>query len=143
MEELHRDDKTWGALVHLGGIVGQAIMSPVGNIIGALVLWLIKRNESRFIDQEGKEALNFQITLSLIAAAIFVINGISWGFWSFGRLFRGDDVFLKHDWDFRFFSTIGLMKVVWILNLVFSIIAAVSAGKGTPYRYPISFRIVK
>jgi uncharacterized protein len=133
-----KEEKTWGALVHLGGLIGMAILSYVGNIIGALVMWLIKRNESSFIDNQGKEALNFQITLSLINVAIGLVVSIRHGVWAFRRLWRDD-------WDFDLFSMsfVSLYGIVWLLNIIFSIIGAVKASNGVPYRYPISWRIVK
>ena len=133
-----KEEKTWGALVHLGGLIGMAILSYVGNIIGALVMWLIKRNESSFIDNQGKEALNFQITLSLINVAIGLLISIRHGVWAFRRLWR-------HDWDFDLFSMsfVSLYGIVWLLNIIFSIIGAVKASSGVPYRYPFSWRIVK
>jgi uncharacterized Tic20 family protein len=133
-----KEEKTWGALVHLGGLIGMAILSYVGNIVGALVMWLIKRNESSFIDNQGKEALNFQITLSFINVAIGLLISIRHGVWAFPRIWRGD-------WDFDFFtmSSVSLYGIVWLLNIIFSIIAAVKASNGISYRYPISWRIVK
>ncbi len=139
----NKDDRTWGMLVHLGGVIGQAIFSPVGNILGALVLWLFKRNESPFVDVEGKEALNFQITISLAAVALNIINGIAWGVWSFTN-FLINEPFIRHgDWSFQFISTFGFSKLLWAVNLIFSIIAAIEANKGIHYRYPVSLRLVK
>lgn len=133
-----KEEKTWGALVHLGGLIGMAILSYVGNIVGALVMWLIKRNESSFIDNQGKEALNFQITLSFINVAIGLLISIRHGVWAFRRIW-------SDDWDFDFFtmSSVSLYGIVWLLNIIFSIIAAVKASNGIPYRYPLSWRIVK
>ncbi|KAA2242510.1 DUF4870 domain-containing protein [Chitinophaga agrisoli] len=135
----HKEEKTWGALVHLGGIIGMAILSHVGNIIGALVMWLIKRNDSAFIDNQGKEALNFQITLSFINVAIGVLYGIRHGVWAFRHMWDNDFSFRHIDF-FTFSSAYG---IVWLLNIIFSIIGAVRANKGEAYRYPISWRIVK
>jgi uncharacterized Tic20 family protein len=136
-----KDERTWGALVHLGGLIGMAILSFVGNIIGALVMWLIKRNESAFIENQGKEALNFQITLSFINVAIGLLYSLRYGFHAFRGLWR-------HDYDFDNFdifslSSVGAYGVVWLLNVIFSIIGAVKASNGVAYRYPISWRIVK
>ncbi|WP_298734667.1 DUF4870 domain-containing protein [uncultured Chitinophaga sp.] len=133
-----KEEKTWGALVHLGGLIGMAVLSYVGNIIGALVMWLIKRNESSFIDNQGKEALNFQITLSLINVAIGLLISVRHGVWAFRRVWRDD-------WDFDVFSFsfVSLYGIVWLLNIIFSIIGAVKASSGVAYRYPISWRIVK
>lgn len=133
-----KEEKTWGALVHLGGLIGMIILSFVGNIVGALIMWLIKRNESSFIDNQGKEALNFQITLSFINLAISLLTSIRYGFWAFRNIWWNDFDGM-HD-GFTFSSLHG---IVWILNIVFSIIAAIRASKGIAYRYPLSWRIVK
>jgi uncharacterized Tic20 family protein len=133
-----KEERSWGTFVHLGGLIGMAILPTVGNIIGVLVLWLIKRNESRFVDDQGKEAINFQITLSIAAVIINLINNISTGFWSltnFWRHTRGDFYF---SWGWT-----DLMGIIWLLNIIFSIIAAVKANNGITYRYPLSLRLVK
>ncbi len=119
----------------------MAILSHVGNIIGALVMWLIKRNDSAFIDNQGKEALNFQITLSFINVAIGVLYSIRHGVWAFRHMWDND--FRFRDVDFFTFSSVSAYGIVWVLNVVFSIIGAVKANKGEAYRYPISWRIVK
>lgn len=142
-EQQLKDDKIWGAIVHLGGIIGQVMIPGVGNIIGALIFWLIRRNESPFVDKEGKEALNFQISISIIQVIIMVVNGLQWGIWTFGRVLSGDNIFNHPGWGYRFFSTVGVLQLVWLLNVIFSIIAAVTANKGTHYRYPLSLRLVK
>ncbi|PSL43774.1 hypothetical protein CLV51_10784 [Chitinophaga niastensis] len=134
-----KEERTWGTLVHLGGIIGMAILPTVGNIIGVLVLWLIKRNESKFVDDQGKEAINFQITLSIAAVIINIINNISLGLWSlanFWRHTRGD--FFEFSWGWT-----DLIGVIWIINVIFSVIAAVKANNGISYKYPLSLRIVK
>ncbi|MET3878189.1 MULTISPECIES: DUF4870 domain-containing protein [Chitinophaga] len=133
-----KDERTWGAVVHLGGIIGMLILPTVGNIIGVLIFWLIKKNESTFVDSQGKEAINFQITLSIAAVIVNLINNIATGFWSltsFWRHARGE-----------FYNTWGwtnLLGVLWLLNVIFSIIAAVKASNGQSYKYPLSVRLVK
>ncbi|OPX33762.1 orotate phosphoribosyltransferase [candidate division KSB1 bacterium 4484_188] len=74
--ELSQDIRLWAMLCHLIALAGFVI--PFGNIIGPLVVWMIKREESPFIDYHGKEALNFQISMSIyiIAAAILVLIAI-------------------------------------------------------------------
>ncbi|WP_143306679.1 DUF4870 domain-containing protein [Chitinophaga vietnamensis] len=135
-----KDERTWGTFIHLGGIVGMMIIPGVGNIIGVLILWLIKRNESAFVDDQGKEAINFQITLSLISVLLGIIGFISFGLWSLGTFWSN-----RHDmFDFHWgWSWMGLHGILWILNLVFSIVGAVKASNGVSYRYPFSLRIVK
>ncbi|SEW40286.1 hypothetical protein SAMN05428988_5270 [Chitinophaga sp. YR573] len=134
-----KEERTWGTLVHLGGIIGSLIWPSVGNILGALIIWLVKRNEYTFVDDQGKEALNFQITLGIANAVLGIISAISLGFWSFSTMFfhRGDFDFA----DITIFS--GGHGLLFLLNLIFSIIGAVTANKGEAYRYPLSWRIVK
>ncbi|MHC4157559.1 MAG: DUF4870 domain-containing protein [Planctomycetota bacterium] len=85
--------------------------------IGPLIIWLVKKDDDPFVDDQGKEALNFQITV-LIA---MIVSGL------------------------LIFVCIGsiLMPAVWIVDLVFCIIASIKASGGQAYRYPLSIRFVK
>lgn len=132
-----KDERNWGTFIHLGGILGTIVLSSVGNIILVLVLWLIKRNESKFVDDQGKEALNFQITISIASAAVTLIGNILNGFWSLGNFFMGFGMF-HGGWSWYKLNTI-----LWVINVIFSIIAAVKANEGVGYKYPLSLRLVK
>jgi uncharacterized protein len=137
-----KDERTWATFVHLAGIVGAMLLHSVGNIIAPLAIWLIKRNDSGFVNEEGKEALNFQLTIGIVNAIIGVLSAIRLGFWSINNMFRGYD-----SWDFvglRDFSLFsGTHTLIWIINVIFSIIAAVNVSKGISYRYPVNLRLVK
>lgn len=102
-------------LCHLSAFLGFII--PFGNILGPLVIWLIKKAEYPFVDDQGKEALNFQISI-LIA---FIISAI------------------------LMFIAIGflLMVAVAIYAIVMIIIAAIKANEGVAYRYPYALRLIK
>ncbi|WP_369374946.1 DUF4870 domain-containing protein [Promicromonospora sp. Populi] len=104
------DERLWAVLAQVGPFI-------LG-FIAPLVIWLIFKDRSRFVDQEGKESLNFQITvvLGLIAAAI--ITGITFGFG-------------------------GFVYLAFIAAIVFMIMAAVANSKGAPYRYPVTIRFIK
>lgn len=102
------DDKTMGLLAHLLGI----ILGP----IGPLIIWLMKKDTSPFVNDQGKEALNFQITL-----AIGYVAGIILSFFCIGFL---------------------VLPVVFIASLVFSILAALQAKDGIAYRYPFALRLI-
>jgi len=108
------DARKWAMVCHLAGLAGFVI--PFGNIIGPLVVWLLKREESPFIDDQGKEALNFQITMIVyfFVAAILTVVLI-------GLL---------------------LLPVLFIADLVLTIMAAVKASDGIPYRYPYILRLL-
>jgi uncharacterized Tic20 family protein len=103
------DDRNLAMLAHLLGIVSS--------FVGALIIWLIKKDQSAFIDAQGKEALNFQITIILG----FIIAG-ALTFILIGAL---------------------LMPLLWIANLVFCILAAVAVSKGEHYKYPFALRLLK
>jgi hypothetical protein len=109
------DAKQWAMFAHLAGLAGYVI--PFGSILGPLIIWQIKKNEFPFVDDQGKEALNFQITVAIAAVVCFVLM----------------------------FVLIGLLllPVLLIGDLVFIILAAIAANNGQAYRYPISIRLVK
>ena len=103
-----KDDCNLAILAHLLGIFT--------GFIGALVLWINKKDDSAFVGENAREALNFQITLAIgyVASAVLVIVLI--GFLMF--------------W------------VLYLANIVFCIIGAVAASKGQLYKYPFVFRLV-
>lgn len=107
------DDRTMGMLAHLlGGLT---------NFLGPLIIWLIKKDESPFVNDQGKEALNFQITVvaGYICAAIL-------GLIPFVNCIAG-----------------VLVPVIWIAALVFAVLGCLAANKGEVYRYPIALRLIK
>lgn len=111
-----RDERMWGMLCHLSALA-MFILPAAGNIIGPLIVYLIKKDEYSFVDDQGKESLNFQITVTILmfVSAILIIIGIG----------------------------ILLLLAIGIAALVFTIIAAVRANEGEFYRYPWSIRFLK
>ncbi len=105
------DEKTMGLLTHLSAIV-------LG-FIGPLIFWLIYRERSAFLNDQGKEALNFNITVAIAYIASFILMAIT-----FGILFF-------------------LPFLVGIAALVFQILGGVAANKLEAYRYPVALRLVK
>ncbi len=103
-----QDERNLAMLAHLLGIFT--------GFIGALVIWLIKKDESRFVAEEAKEALNFQITMGIAFVVAWALAFILIGFF--------------------------LIPVLFIANFIFCILAAVSASKGNPYKYPVAIRLV-
>jgi uncharacterized Tic20 family protein len=108
------NQRTYATFMHLMLIFATFTALPL--ILGPLVMWLVKKDESPFLNDHGKEALNFNLSIFIymIAAALSFICGIG----------------------------IVLLPVVWVFGLVFSIIAAVSANRGEYYRYPACIRII-
>jgi uncharacterized Tic20 family protein len=103
------DDKNIATITHLAGILFS--------FIPALIVWLLKKDDSHYLATQAKEALNFQIT---VAIALFISGTVlSW-------------------------ILIGLafIPIIWLANIIFCIIAAVSTSKGETYRYPICLRLI-
>lgn len=103
-----KDECNLAMLAHLLGIFS--------GFVGPLVIWLIKRDESAYIADQSREALNFQITVAIALFASIVLKIVLIG--------------------------IVLVPIVFIVNFVLSIIAAVDASKGKAYRYPFALRLV-
>ena len=103
------DDRNLAMLAHLLGIVS--------GFVGALIIWLIKKDQSAYVDEQGKEALNFQITMLIAFVGAWILV----------------------------FVLIGalLFPLLLVVNLVFCILAAVAASKGEHYRYPFAIRLLK
>ena len=103
-------------LCHVAAFVGLLI-PLVGNIVGPLVIRLLKREEHVFIDEQGKESVNFEITISIcgIVAGILFCLGIG----------------------------IVLGAIVTVDWIVFVTIAAIKSSAGEHYRYPVALRLVK
>jgi uncharacterized Tic20 family protein len=108
--------RTWCAFIHASALLGVLLHFP-GHLLPPLILWLIKRNESPELDAHGKEAVNFQISMLLynLVAAVFCLVLVGFVF----------------------------LAILWVLNTVFVIIAAIQASDGKFYRYPIAIRFIQ
>ncbi len=121
-EELSKDARMWAMFCHLAGLAGFVVPVVISGIIAPLIVWLIKKDEHPFIDEHGKEAVNFQISMSLYT----LIGSIACIITCIGVIF------------IPFF-----IGGVYIINLVFLLIATVKANNGERYCYPISIRFIK
>lgn len=115
--------RTWNMLCHLSALSGF-VGVPLGNILGPLLVWQIKKNEIPSVEIHGKAALNFQITI-LIGVLASVVVGFILSFICIGFLF--------------FFVAMA----IGLCGLIFAIIAAIKASNGEDYKYPYSFELVK
>jgi uncharacterized protein len=108
--------RTWGMLCHLVALVGF-LGIPFGHLLGPLVVWLFKKNEYPFADEQGKESLNFQISMTIYAILPIILVLI--------------------------FIGIPLLILLGIADAILVIIAAVKASNGESYRYPLTIRFLK
>jgi uncharacterized Tic20 family protein len=110
-----RSEKNLAMWCHLGTFSG--ILIPFGNFLAPLLIWLAKRDEYPLVEDQGKEALNFQLSLSLYSIIGFVL------------------VFL--------IVGIFILVVLALFGIIQVIKASISANNGEKYRYPLCLRVIK
>ncbi|MEO0477065.1 MAG: DUF4870 domain-containing protein [Planctomycetota bacterium] len=120
---MSKEERELGMICHLLGFCGFTGI-PFGHLLGPLVLWLIKKDEFAFVNEQGKEAVNFQITTSIVGIIAIVI--------SIPLALTGIGLCLA----------IPLMLTLTIVWIVFMVQAAMASNKGLPYRYPICIRFI-
>jgi uncharacterized Tic20 family protein len=109
------EERQWGLIAHLSALAGLII--PFGNVLGPLVVWLIKKDQLSFAADQAKEALNFHITVALAGIVCAVLMLVFIGFL--------------------------LLPLLGLFALVFTIVAAVKVSNGEAYRYPFTLRLIK
>jgi hypothetical protein len=116
---IEKDQRTWAMIAHLSAFAFY--ISGIGHILGPLIVWLSKRDGNPFVDDQAKEALNFQISITIyfIAAIIMCVTII-----------------------FAFIG-IPILIVIGAFQIVCMIIAAIKANEGVAFRYPLSLRFIK
>ncbi|WP_029146150.1 DUF4870 domain-containing protein [Microbacterium luticocti] len=115
-------DKQAAMWAHIGGIIG---------FLPSLIIWLLLKDRGPRTNVEAKEALNWQITFTIImiglSIVIGIINGVMWatGMWAIPPLLS----LIPWAW--------------WVVNVIFSIMGGVKVNGGGSYRYPFNFRFIK
>ncbi|KQO02386.1 MULTISPECIES: DUF4870 domain-containing protein [Stenotrophomonas] len=112
---INAEEKQWGMFAHLAALAG--IVIPLGNLLGPLIVWLVKKDTMPFVADQGREALNFNITVFIAAFVSGILTLVLIGFL--------------------------LLIFVGIAWLVLTILAALAANKGEAYRYPFTLRLIK
>ncbi len=109
-----KDERNWAMLCHFSAFLGCII--PFGNIIAPLIIWLSKREERPFVRDQGKEVLNFQISMVLY----FIIAGVLC----------------------IFLIGIPILIGLAIFEFIFIIVGGIRSNDGELYRYPITIRFL-
>jgi uncharacterized Tic20 family protein len=120
------EEKQWAMFAHLSALVGGLLTSAVGGwgvFLGPLVIWLMKKDTMAFVNDQGKEALNYNITVAIACFALLLLSIVTLGV---GLLIA-----------------VPLWIVIGIAWLVLTIIASIKASNGEYYRYPMTLRLVK
>jgi len=115
MDEQNSDARTWGMLAHLSAFAGLLI-PLAGNIAGPLIVWLVKQDQP-FVREEAKEALNFNISVTLTSLLCAALAWLRIG--------------------------LPLAFALFIYWIVMTVLAGIKASEGVAYRYPFSLRLVK
>ncbi len=124
--DVSAEQRQWAMFAHLSALVGGLLTSVVGGwgtFAGPLIVWLIKKDTMPFVDDQAKEALNFNITVAIIALVMTLMTVMTLGI---GIIFTGP-----------------ILVIVGIAWLVLTIIAAIKANEGVAYRYPFALRLIK
>ncbi|PKM03176.1 MAG: DUF4870 domain-containing protein [Gammaproteobacteria bacterium HGW-Gammaproteobacteria-6] len=108
-------------LCHLAAL--SAFFSGIGFVLGPLIVWLIKRDEMPFVNDQGKEALNFNITVFIVVAVL----------WLFALVTLGIGLLI----------VVPLWIVIGLVWLIVTVVAAIKANEGEYYRYPFALRLIK
>lgn len=128
-EVLSSEDRTWGMLAHLSALA--MFVLPLGNVLGPLLVWLLGREKSEFIDDQGREALNFQIGVTIAVAILALFVFIMTIF-----------TFLLIPIPLAFLGILLIVAVV-VFAIATGITGAIKANQGERYRYPIRIQLVK
>jgi uncharacterized Tic20 family protein len=109
-------ERNWAVVCHLGGFALYLLPFAFGHVLVPLAVWLLKRSESPFIDANGREALNFQISITIYGIVAGVLAFVLVGF--------------------------VLLAALAVFQFVLMVIASVRASQGEVYRYPLTLRLV-
>ena len=110
-----KDERTWSTVVHLSAL--SALFIPLGHVLGPLVIWLIKRADMPMVDRHGKEALNFQITVTIASFLCGLLTFVGIG--------------------------LVLLFVLLVADAVLVIMAAVKTSRGEAFSYPFTWRLLR
>ena len=113
--EVPKTARNWAVTAHLSGL-SLYLGIPFGNILGPLLIWLFKRGESPFVEAQAEEALNFQLSITIygVVAGLLIIVLIG----------------------------VFLIPLVFVVQIVLTIVAAVRASEGKAYTYPFTIRLI-
>jgi len=109
------NERKWGMVIHLAALTG--FLLPLGLVLGPMLVWFLKRNDSEYFNLEGRKAINFQLTI-LILAFVFALLSI---------LIR---------------PLIAISFMAGLTGMLFAGIAGIKANNGENFNYPFSLKIL-
>jgi uncharacterized Tic20 family protein len=121
--EIDKEERKWAMFCHLVGLAGLSPILPViGCAVAPLVIWQLKADEFPFVDEQGRRAVNFQLSMLLYVTIGTIICLISL---------------------VGIFLIPVVLCIFGLVDLIFVLIAAVKANRGQHYRYPLTIRFFK
>ncbi|MEO5596467.1 MAG: DUF4870 domain-containing protein [Lysobacteraceae bacterium] len=121
------EQRQWAMIAHLSALIGGVVTGGWGHslacFVGPLIVWLLKKDSMPFVDDQGKEALNFNITVGIVFLALTIFTVMTFG------------IGILIVWPAYLLVALG-----W---LVLSMVAAYKAYHGIAYRYPVCLRLIK
>ncbi len=120
-------ERNWAMACHLSAFLAFTGL-PLGNVLGPLIVWLMKRDQYPLVDEQGKESLNFQISMSIYAVAGLMLAGIL----LVTILLMPLSVL-----------TLILLGAIGVVDLILVVVASINVSNGQPYQYPFSIRFLK
>jgi len=144
----NNNQNTNAFLIHISAFAG--FMFPFGHIITPLITWQTLKDRSTFLDEQGKEAVNFNISYTLY---IFLLTILCIPF-AFGSLFNNhrnhlnwNNLSMNFDFGFdNFFGFLGfgsIAGIIYVIGIALVIIAAIKAKDGENYKYPFTIKFIK
>lgn len=156
---VNKHERNLSALIHASTFSKYFI--PFGNFILPLILWTANKKEYSFVDHNGKEALNFQISLLLYSILVSIISIpffigffpdlFNWNGWGWNRLNDLNTTNINFDLD-----GFSLRRLLWpagisgllygalaIVNVVYTILATMRTNEGQEFKYPITIKFIK
>ena len=108
------DENKWAMFCHLSAFAG--LVFPFGNIIGPLIIWSLKKDEYHFVDDQGKESINFQISMTIYIIIAFLLA------FALGFL---------------------LLIAVGVFHIIMTVMASIKTNEGLLFRYPFSIKFIR
>ncbi len=157
-ETLTKHEKNLSAIIHASTLSKYFI--PFGNFLLPLVLWIANKKEHPFVDYNGKQALNFQISLLLYSLVLGIIS-VPFLLGFLPNIFEGGIFEMRHFNEFNIFDfhfdtdnfRIGrfwplgltglLQAALFVINIVYTILATLRTNEGQTFKYPITIKFLK
>ena len=114
IDEHSHNERTWAMFCHLGAFAGYII--PFGGIIGPIIVWAMKKDQYQLVDDQGKEAINFNISMIIyyLVSAVLILALIG----------------------------IPLLVALFFFRIIITVVAAIKANEGVRFRYPLCIRFI-